>query len=77
MIMTDKKRLHSMVIAKLRPDGEESSYQAKPEEAIGDEAQEFEAVAKDILHAFESKSANELAAGLKAFFALCESKEQE
>ena len=72
MIFGDKKKLASIMSGKM---GSDKLSPLKPEHETDDNKAAFQMIAQDILAAFDQKSASDLAAGLKAFFAACEASE--
>lgn len=68
IIIPDKKKMATAIIADLH---------SEPEESSADDGDSFEALASQIMSAVKSGSAKDLADGLKAFFMECESKEDD
>lgn len=74
MIFSDRKKLAQIMSGKL---GSDKMTPVKPEYETDENKAAFKMIAEDILAALESKSASDLAAGLKAFFAACEAEEEK
>lgn len=72
MIMPNPKKVATVIVSKMR-DGHETHQEVKPEEAIDEHHEALKAIAEDIMHAMESKSAHSLATAMKAFIAHHES----
>lgn len=69
MIIPDKKKIATMIVAHLKPDS-----MAEGGEVDGDP---YVAIADEILSAIKAGSASDLADALKAFDAQCEADEME
>lgn len=77
MIIPDKKKVATMIVAKMSPKGEVGpESEQKPEEEIGDESG-LHAAAEDVLSAIQNKSAADLKSSLKAFFEMVDVDEVE
>ncbi len=68
MIIPDNKKTVSIILSKMKPGGEESRQEVKPEQAIDDKDETLKAIAEEMLKAFEDKSAMDLVSALKAFW---------
>lgn len=65
MIIPDKKKMATMIVAQLHGDGTHTDMSDE-----GDDS--YVALADEVLKAISAKSASDLADALKAFFAECE-----
>lgn len=72
MIFGDRKKLATIMSGKV---GSQSMAPLKAEHESNPDKQALHVIAQDIIAAVESKSASDLASGLKAFFASCEAEE--
>lgn len=68
MIIPDKKKMATMIVADLK---------GAPEMDMPEDGGELEALASEILAAVDSGSTQGLADALKAFFMACEAREHE
>ena len=67
MFFPDKKKTVTVILSKMKPGGEETRQEIKPEESISDTDQILQSIAEDILQAVSDKSAISLKDALKAF----------
>lgn len=68
MIIPDNKKTVSIILSKMKPGGDESRQEVKPEQALDEKDEALKAIAEDMLQAFEQKSAMDLVMALKAFW---------
>lgn len=71
-----QKRVATIIVSRMKPDGQTETSEAKPEAALpmGEPLHEL---ASDLLHAIETKSPTNLAAAVKAMFQQLELREDE
>lgn len=74
MFLPDKKKVVSVILAKMKPDGSESHQEVAPEESIGEQDQVIQSIAEDLHAALKSDSIHGIAEALKAF---CEYIQEE
>lgn len=67
MIIPDSKKIVSVILGKMRPDGHESMASMKNEEELDVSDAALKAIAEDLLMAFKNDSAHDLMVALKAF----------
>lgn len=67
MIIPDKKKAVTVILAKKMAGGGEVQSEIKPEHSIGEHDQVLHNIADDLLHAVNIKSAHAVVSALKAF----------
>lgn len=77
MIIPDKKKAVTVILSKLRPDGSETRQDVLPEDEMDENDSDLKAIAEDMLHAYESKSASDLVTALKAFISCMKDDDSE
>ena len=78
MIINDRKKAVSVILAKMKPDGSESMGEVKPEVSGPDDAMgDLKSIAEDVMLAVKNGSAHDLAMALKAFCSVCDQYEEE
>jgi hypothetical protein len=76
VIVHDKKKEAMIILSKMHKDGSETSQKVRPEVQMNEKDQTLQAIAEDMLHAFEQKSAAGLVSAMKAFMSECEGSEE-
>ena len=75
MIIPDKKKAVSVILARMNPGGKEKQQEVKSEAPMNDDDAALESIAQDIMQAIKDGSAQDLVMALKAFDAECERSE--
>lgn len=77
IIGDDKKKLATIILSKMRPDGSADSQDVKPEKQMDEKNEGLHAACEDILQAINDKSPGDLLVALKAFFDMADEQADE
>lgn len=77
MLMPDKKKIASIIISKMVPNGTENSQDMVPKDKMPDNSDALKGIAEDLMQALVDRDAANVAACLCEFWSAMESAEDD